>query len=243
MFGEKFLKFIEIWQKDFAIEKTIEEQTAVDAVGQPLPWYTYPAIEYLNQFDFSQKKIFEYGCANSSIFWANRAKSVVSVENNPTWFAKWQKEFSAADLEIRLRSAQNYEKAIFECPEKYDVIIIDGIKRAACAAAAVEALADEGLIILDDSDRIMKSAEYRKAVQTLKGAGLLQVDFYGFCPMNCYPKTTSVFFTRNFDFPLKNEFQPVGGIGGLWSMPRKKRKELYQLNAGLKKLPQQSAED
>lgn len=238
MYSKKFLKFIEIWQKNFAIEKTIDTQTAVSAENEPLPWYTYPAIEYLNQFDYSRKRIFEYGCANSSLFWANRAERVVSVEDNLAWFAKWQKDFSADNLEIRQRSGADYEQAVFEDSEKYDVIVIDGIRRAECAAAAVHALAGEGLIILDDSDRTVKSADYQQAVRTLKQAGLLQVDFYGFCPMNIYPKTTSVFLTRNFDFPLKGAIQPVCGIGSLWSLPRKKRKELYNLNIGQKKLPQ-----
>ena len=48
MYSEKFLKFIEMWQKDFAIERTIDEKVCVDKDGNPIPWYTYPAIEYLS---------------------------------------------------------------------------------------------------------------------------------------------------------------------------------------------------
>lgn len=54
--SEKFLKFIEMWEKDFAIARTIDEKVCVDRDGNPIPWYTYPAIEYLSQFDYRDKK-------------------------------------------------------------------------------------------------------------------------------------------------------------------------------------------
>jgi hypothetical protein len=77
MYSERFQKFIEMWQKDFAIERTIDEKVCVDRDGNPLPWYTYPAIEYLSQFDYGEKTIFEFGCGYSSLFWAERAAKVI----------------------------------------------------------------------------------------------------------------------------------------------------------------------
>ena len=229
MYSEKFLKFIEMWEKDFAISRTIDEKVCVDRDGHPIPWYTYPAIEYLAQFDYGAKKIFEFGCGNSSLFWAARAAEVVSIEDNPNWFEKWQREFSAANLDVRWRDeGEIYENSIFEDSQKYDVIIVDGKRRAQCAAAAVKALAPGGMIILDDSDRINTSEEYIQAVAALKNADLLQVDFYGFCPMNNYTKTTSIFFSRDFNFSSKYDVQPINGLGNLWSMSRKERKKKYR---------------
>lgn len=229
MYSEKFLKFIEMWQKDFAIERTIDEKICIDRDGNPIPWYTYPAIEYLSQLDYSQKEIFEFGCGNSSLFWANRAQFVTSIEDNTVWYEKWKKEFHKDNLDIRWRDeGEDYYNAVFEDKKKYDVIIIDGKRRADCAQTAIKALNSGGLIILDDSDRINTSLEYRNAVSALKSADLLQVDFYGFCPMNNYTKTTSLFFSRNFNFVSKYEVQPINGLGNLWSMERKKRKALFK---------------
>ncbi len=229
MYSEKFKKFIEMWQKDFGIEKTIDEKVCVDRDGNPVPWYTYPAIEYLAQFDYSDKKVFEFGCGNSSLFWAKRAKKVVSVEDNTTWFEKWKREFKEPNLDIRWRDeGEGYPNAIFEDSEDYDVIVVDGKMRAECAAAAVERLAPGGMIILDDSDRINTSQEYVQAVENLKKGNYLQVDFYGFCPMNSYTKTTSVFFSRDFAFQSLYKVQPVNGWGNLWSMKRCDRKSLYK---------------
>lgn len=83
MFSDKFMKFIEMWQKEYAIERSIDEKVCADKDGNPIPWYTYPAIEYLSQFDYGGKRVFEYGCGYSSLFWAERAAKVISIEDNP----------------------------------------------------------------------------------------------------------------------------------------------------------------
>lgn len=229
MYSTKFEQFIEMWRKDFAIERTIDEKICVDRDGKPLPWYTYPAIEYLTQFDYREKSIFEFGCGNSSLFWAARAKQVVSIEDNPKWFEKWQAGFHEANLDVRWRDeGEGYFNAIFEDGRKYDVVIVDGKRRADCVRCAIKALASGGLIILDDSDRVNTSEEYKRAISLLREANFLQVDFYGFCPMNQYTKATSLFFSRDFDFPSRFKVQPINGLGNLWSMSRRERKSLFR---------------
>jgi len=229
MYSKAFLQFIEIWQREFAIERTIDERVCLDKNNNPLPWYTYPAIEYLSQFDYRKKEVFEFGCGYSSLFWSERAKSVTSIEDNAVWFEKWQRDFKRPNLDIRLReNEQNYYRAIYEDDKKYDVIIVDGKQREECAKAALQALGSGGMIILDDSDRVNTSKEYAAAIKALKEANLIQVDFYGFCPMNNYTKTTSLFLSRDFEFKSKNTVQPINGIGNLWGMGRKKRKEFYK---------------
>ncbi len=229
MYGEKFTKFIEMWQKEFAIEKTIEEKISVDKDGNPLPWYTYPAIEYLSQFDYGNKRIFEFGCGNSSLFWAERALKVVSIEDNAQYFERWQKEFIKENLDIRHRDeGEGYYDAVLEEETLYDVIVVDGKCRADCARAAMQRLAPGGMIVLDDSDRINTSKEYVDAVNYLKEGNYIQIDFYGFCPMNNYAKTTSLFLSRDFNFESLYEVQPIFGVGSLWGMRRMERKRFFK---------------
>ncbi|RAX52078.1 hypothetical protein CCY99_07985 [Helicobacter sp. 16-1353] len=70
----------------YAQYQSIVKWSCVDKNGNPIPWYTYPAIEFLGNLDFSKKNILEYGSGNSSLFWAKRAKMVVSIENDREWF-------------------------------------------------------------------------------------------------------------------------------------------------------------
>lgn len=229
MYSEKFQKFIEMWQTEFAIERSIDEKVCVDKDGNPLPWYTYPAIEYLSQFDYHDKKIFEFGCGNSSLFWAERAEKVVSIEDNLVWFEKWKETFHKDNLEVCWRNeGEIYENAIFESGEVYDVIVVDGKRRVECSRTAVQKLAPGGMIILDDSDRVNTSQEYVQSIEILRAANLIQVDFYGFCPTNNYAKTTSLFLSRDFDFKSLYKVQPINGWGNLWSMGRKNRKAFFR---------------
>lgn len=229
MYSEKFLKFIEVWEKEYAIARSIDDKLCEDKDGNPIPWYTYPAIEYLSQFDYTEKKVFEFGCGYSSLFWARRSQKVISIEDNLTYYDKWRVNFSESNLDIRWRDeGEIYENAIFENPDLYDVIVVDGKRRVECSAAAVKKLAPGGMIILDDSDRINTSLEYVNSVEILRAANLIQVDFYGFCPMNNYTKTTSLFLSRDFDFKSLYKVQPINGIGNLWSMGRRSRKSFFK---------------
>src|SRR5687768_912204 len=71
---------------DYAHVRSAALQQAVDADGRAVPWYTYPAIEYLRQLDFSDKTVFEYGSGNSTLFWGASAKRVVSAEEDERWY-------------------------------------------------------------------------------------------------------------------------------------------------------------
>jgi hypothetical protein len=57
----------------------------VDASGDPLPWITYPAIDFLSQFDFSEASVFEWGSGFSTLWWSKRCKQIASVESNSPW--------------------------------------------------------------------------------------------------------------------------------------------------------------
>lgn len=228
MFSDKFKKFIEIWQAEFVMDKTLDEKVCVDKLGNPIPWYTFPAIDYLGQFDYRDKKIFEFGCGNSSRWWAKRAKIVRSVEDNFMWMGKWTLEFKEPNIEILFRKeGEEYYNAILETEDKYDVIVIDGKCRENCAKTALERRADGGIIIVDDSDRINTSKEYVETMENLKEQDFIQVDFFGFCPMTTYTKTTSLFLPRNFNFKSLHKVQPAAGVGNIWHMKRADRKKVF----------------
>ena len=135
MSSKKFDAFIDMWRNDYAIERSIDKQICLDKDDQPLPWYTYPAIEYLRQFDYRDKKVFEFGVGYSCAFWAQRALNVQAVENDKDWFARWQNELRADNLRILLcLDDENYENAL---DDNYDVIAIDGKRRLQCARQAL----------------------------------------------------------------------------------------------------------
>jgi len=211
--GKKFLRAVAILANKYALKKSMKMGKCVDENGEMIPWYTYPAIEYIKQFDFSDKRVFEFGSGSSSFFWSRIAKEVVGVEDNKEWYDSIV-ERKRKNMRFVCREGEDYYKRILVEKDKFDVIIIDGKQRDKCCESALKKLKDGGMIILDNSERVLKYEEYSKAVSILKNANLIQVDFCGFGPINDYTWATSIFLTRDFNFKSKNgPFQPVNIIG------------------------------
>jgi hypothetical protein len=165
-----------------------------DGEGSPIPWFTYPAIDYLRQLDLSDKRVFEYGCGFSTLFWAAHAKNVVSVDNNPEWFGRIKKVCLA---NVKLHLVQDllaYPKqiALPEYAEGFDIVVIDGRARGECAREAVKRLKRDGMLILDNAER------YPDILQMLSDHGLLRVDMIGFGPIASYVWDTAFFFSPEY---------------------------------------------
>jgi hypothetical protein len=189
--------------------KSIVRGESINTRGEPIPWYTYPAIEYLDQLDFTDKVVFEWGSGNSSLYWAQAAKTVSSIEDDPRWLCKIRGS-QPENLTIHLvKDEQSYVNAIARTNHKYDVIIIDGSYRYQCALVAPKFLRDGGLIILDNSDWCPESAK------VLRDAGLLQVDLSGSGPIAKLTWTTTLFFHRNFSVNSKEARQPRPSLGSV----------------------------
>ena len=190
--------------------KTIKLWDCIDANDVPIPWYTYPAIEYIKQLDFSNKIIFEYGSGNSTRFWGERCKKVVSVEDNKEWYDKIKDKLPDHVEYYLLEERQEYIKSINKYPDKFDVIIIDGNhSRYECAVEALNKLRDDGFIILDNSDWKEKTSAL------LRESDLIEVDMSGFGPINYYTWTTSFYFSRNVKLTPAHARQPIHGIGSV----------------------------
>ena len=197
------------WTKSRLFHKSI------DNYEKPLPWYTYSAIEYLNEFDFSDKMVFEYGSGGSSLFWASKAKNCVSVEHDENWF-QFVNERVFDNQRIVLRVTEHeYSNAILEEENDFDIVVIDGKWRDSCASAAVKKIRADGMIILDNADRAEWDDEYRKAVDVINGLGFFQIDFKGIGPCNDYAWVTSLFVSRSNRFKRLKQYSPSVPIGGI----------------------------
>ena len=191
-------------QRLYGFGRSARRGLPVDASGAPLPWYTYPAIEYLAQVDLAGLRIFEYGSGHSTLYFKARGARVTSVESDPAWQAKLAALHP--DLRILLRERRDdYVRAIDAEEGRFDLIAIDGRWRHACALAAPARLAPGGLIVLDNSDLHPRSA------RALREAGFFQVSFNGFGPVNPYTWTTSFFLRSDCRLDVRDP-KPLGGI-------------------------------
>ena len=189
--------------------RTFKTGHAIQADARPIPWITYPAMDYLEQLDFSQADILEYGAGGSSLWWASRARHVISVESDPMW-AEWVRSQSSKNLMvIGPISDSNYVAAPLEPGKKFEVIVLDGKQREACALAVLNHLAEGALLILDNSDW------YPQICASLRQRGMLEVDFHGFGPVNDYTWTTSIFIRSSCAVPHRGQMWEPASHGNL----------------------------
>jgi hypothetical protein len=200
-----------ILAREYGYFRSVVTETCADAHGRPIPWYTYPAIEYLSQLDFRDKRVFEYGSGQSTSFWASESGTVCSVEHNEEWYEKVRATVPLGCTVLLRANPDEYCRAIDEFPQPFDVIVVDGPLRGRleCAARAIERLAPGGIIILDNSNWLPRTASL------LRKEEYLQVDFSGFGPAGVWTWTTSVYFDRNCRLAPKRGLQPLPGLGSI----------------------------
>jgi SAM-dependent methyltransferase len=134
-----------------------------------IPWFSYAAIDFLDDFLRSDMNVCEYGSGGSTLFFAGRVRSVVSIEDNANWH-------QLVSERLRLRSIQNVRLTL--CPfdfknpagfensaylhaipdDRFDVIVVDGSEewtqvRPVCFEKAESRVKPGGIIVVDDSWR------------------------------------------------------------------------------------------
>lgn len=137
---------------------------------ESLPWFSWPAIDFLNGHLHRAHSVFEYGSGGSTAFFAERAERVVAVENDTAWYELVRENLSARGCGNAsvLRGAfehgqpdrfitSDYVRALNDF---YDVIVIDGaedwpdeILRPICFTRAQRYVKRGGIIVVDDAWR------------------------------------------------------------------------------------------
>ena len=179
--------------------------TAITRDGEPLPWYTYSIIDFLKYRNFDSKSILEFGGGQSTLFWAKRASRVVTLEGDKSWYLKIKKEMPY-NVHLHYVSMENkfinvaQVNSVLQSEDRqtYDVIVIDGLYRDEMIKIALRLMAEDGIIICDNS-------EGYGFYDGFKETSLKRVDFFGNAPGVVLPHCTSIFFkSSSFVFSSKN---------------------------------------
>lgn len=160
-------------------------------VGLDLPWWNVAATREVEQFLKSRPgaRVFEYGSGASTAWLAKRATQVISVEHDGAWLQKFGhvlRPLGNVELLDRPMDAdpRNYIDAI-NGQGLFDMIVVDGRRRADCLAAARASLKPGGIILFDDSGR----KRYRAAIAN---CGMSETHHYGRSYCVPYPDHTSI---------------------------------------------------
>jgi len=167
----------------------------VDIYCNPLPWVTYPFIDFIQNRLNKDMCIYEFGSGNSTLFYASRVKNITSVEHDIGWFNTIidKMPINAKIILASLDDGDNYDMSAINSNTLYDIIIVDGRERIKCINNSVQALKHDGVLVLDDSER----EKYTEGKQYLRDIGYKELAFWGIAPGLNYKKCTSIFYKQN----------------------------------------------
>jgi len=170
--------------------ESVRQARPVNKAGAPIPWYTYPAIEFIEARIGRQSRVFEFGSGWSTLWWAARVAEVHAVEHDPAWSGVIQ-PLLPPNAHIALATdADGYVGEIEARGGKFDIVVVDGEHRNQCARAAAACVKPSGAIVFDNSDRL----SFADGVRYLSDAGWLRIDFFGLVASFPYKNCTSFFF-------------------------------------------------
>ncbi len=180
------------WKKSFFDGFSQDENSA------PLPWMTYPFIDFIPSKLNRNTTIFEFGCGSSTLFFAKKVKKIIALESNPRWFDIMSRklfEFEIKNVELILMpdalENSDYENFAKNSSQKFDFIFIDSLKRFECAKNSISAINIDGAIVLDDSER----KSYKKIFDFFAENNFQKQDFFGIAPGQIRIKNTTVFWS------------------------------------------------
>lgn len=177
------------WFESYKHEKPINSN------GEPIPWVTYPFLEFFEERLNNEFIMFEYGSGNSTLYYSKRVKQLVTVEHDSTWFNQVKKRLPE-NVNIMYKALEyggEYAEAASSTNQKFQIIIVDGRDRVNCCRNAIGALTEDGVVVLDDSER----PQYQPALDYLKENKFAQLDFWGLVPGFSHKRCTSIFYRRN----------------------------------------------
>ena len=168
---------------------------AVARDGSPLPWYTYPCIDFLAGRDYAGRRVLEFGGGQSTLWWARRAQSVVTFEEDAGWAADIRRRMPSnvwlsepVDMTSREACVAAVRRGLASAGGgKFDIVVVDGLHRHEASAIARDVIAPDGAIVCDDSQGYGFYEDFREA-------GFARVDFFGPAPGVVFPHCTSIYF-------------------------------------------------
>ena len=171
---------------------SFDQRRSVDREGNPIPYITYPALEFLTRRIRPEMSVFEYGSGASTLWWASRVAEVIACEHNEEWYQEIaaQAPSNVTLLHVPLEYGGAYCQTILRYASRFDVVVVDGRDRVRCAKNSLAALKSGGVILWDNSDR----EKYREGCQFLQDSGFRRIEFIGPTPLENQKSETSVFY-------------------------------------------------
>ena len=121
-----------------------------------VPWITPESVFRLDELVTKDMDVLEYGVGGSTLFFARRARSVVSFDNQPKWIGRVVSKVAWEGIDnVQITHIKDYEQFMKEFPDKkFNCVLIDSkrkfLNRDLILHECVGALKHQSIIVLDN---------------------------------------------------------------------------------------------
>lgn len=180
-----------------------------------VPWMPFSAVRYLDSIVRPGTRVFEYGAGGSTLYFAGRGATGISIEHDEGWARTVSKTLIDRGLDTNWKlqmvapepvsdetnsefvsnqlldlSFEKYAKHIDSFSnDAFDIVVVDGRIRNACVRRAMRHVKPGGCIVLDNSER----PHYEDSKDYLRRRSWREKIFTGPIPSNAHFSSTSVF--------------------------------------------------
>jgi hypothetical protein len=166
-------RFLLLTATDPALDKLyalLRNERPPKVLDAPHPRYAIAAVEYIEPRVRSGLRILEWGAGSSTVWFARKGASVLSIEHDPVWQRLTTARLPDTSVVLQRELGPEYWRPV-ESIQEFDLIAIDGRCRQECAGFVLEQVRARrhraGMTLLfDDSER----ARYREGLEALAGA-------------------------------------------------------------------------
>jgi hypothetical protein len=164
----------------------------VNSHQDPIPWMNYSVISFMDRRLRSSHRLFEYGCGNSTKWFADRVDEVVSIEDSQEWVDIIKPQLPP-NAQVVLKETKHAYIEEIKNHRQFDIVLVDGKWRNESLKYATTSLTDGGVLILDDAQR----SEYAPMKEKLESDGFSSITFSGMKPINRYEYETTIFYRED----------------------------------------------
>lgn len=135
------------------------------------PWLVDGAVQVMEEFlKTREARVLEWGAGGSTLWFAARAKYLVSLEHDSKWFMEVMQQLVKRNIDnthlIWVPEQGRYIETVNDLAWTFDLILVDGVRRNECTEAAIPHLRTGGWLVLDNTER---AEEYAQGIALLSG--------------------------------------------------------------------------
>ena len=173
--------------------KSFRGHIPIDNKMEPVPWWAYSAIHFIEERLSDSFRVLEFGCGNSTVWLSERVKDVISIEFDSVWAERIASIVPKNTKIIVTKSSRKFLAEDHDKLGKFQVLIIDAGNRLEIATNASTFISDDGVVLYDDSN----SQDWLDLRNLMAQNGFKEISFLGMGPQDIVLCRTTIFYRQH----------------------------------------------